>query len=181
MADLTDGKSYFVRDEDTSEKINEAFLQALTYQPAVTASTGLYVKVIFAFSIPRSNEIDQINFLLVSQLYDQIVMADEPRHVEGQFEVDLSVGSNLRLIVFGLGKKSSIGSMKLTGPDGQSADRVEYDGSAAFVKIDLAKVTFLYFRCVDFFFMRVKQVLCCRQASGRSPSSWSNHRNLRCK
>lgn len=46
LADLTDGKSYFVRDEDTSEALNEAFLGAMTYQSAISSSTDLQIKVI---------------------------------------------------------------------------------------------------------------------------------------
>jgi len=46
LADLTDGKSYFVSDEDTSEALHEAFLGAMTYQSAISSSTDLQIKVI---------------------------------------------------------------------------------------------------------------------------------------
>lgn len=46
LADLTDGKSYYVRDDDSSEGFNEAFYHALTYQSSVSANEMMIVKVL---------------------------------------------------------------------------------------------------------------------------------------
>lgn len=44
LADMTDGKSYFVHDDDTSEALGEAFQCALTYQSTISAE-DMHIKV----------------------------------------------------------------------------------------------------------------------------------------
>lgn len=78
-----------------------------------------------------------------TQLMDVTAMADRKRKIEGRFKVDLSVGRNLKLKVFNLEKADNIGSMDLTGPYGQSASQIEYDGTTASVVIPFAQVNFL--------------------------------------
>ena len=65
--------------------------------------------------------------------------ADRKRKIEGHFKVDPSVGRNLKLKVFNLEKREIIGSMELTGPNGQSSSLIQYDGSTATVSIALAQ------------------------------------------
>ena len=118
LADLTDGKSYFVRDEDTSEALNEAFQSAITYQSAVSADK-VHVK-----------------------LYETMIRADRQGVVDGQFKVDPTVGRQLKMTLFNLDKTALVGSMELTGPNGQKADTIAVDGTTASVTVDLAQVKF---------------------------------------
>lgn len=66
--------------------------------------------------------------------------ADTERTINGRFELDLSVGRNLKLTVFNLEKDTNIGSMELVGPDGQIANQILFDGSTASVNVDAAQV-----------------------------------------
>lgn len=49
LADKTNGKSYFIDDNDSSQGLNDAFVGSLTYQPAV--STDQIVVLVCASTI----------------------------------------------------------------------------------------------------------------------------------
>jgi len=53
LAEKTNGKSFFVDDNDTSQGLNDAFIGSLTFQPAVSSDhiVVLVYKKIFSISI----------------------------------------------------------------------------------------------------------------------------------
>ena len=95
LADLTNGKSYFVDDKDTSADIQEAFQGALTFQPYVNSSDLVFV------------------------LFNSNTTENAARKIEGSFVVDSTIGHNLTLKVYNMNNPNQIRSMKLIGPAGK--------------------------------------------------------------
>lgn len=116
LAALSDGKTYFIHDSDTSYAFNDAFQGALTFQPNISDS-NLYFK-----------------------LYEQKVKAVVPRVINGEFIVDNTVGRNLIFSVFDVEKQSLITNIRLSSPDGEEFNKMEFDSNTAVVFVKLAKV-----------------------------------------
>uniref|UniRef100_A0A0P6FLQ1 Calcium-activated chloride channel regulator 4, 30 kDa form n=1 Tax=Daphnia magna TaxID=35525 RepID=A0A0P6FLQ1_9CRUS len=117
LADITDGKSYFIRDDDTSEALEQAFLGACTYQSSVNSSD------------------------LQFKLFERTASADQsPTDINGGFDVDPTVGRNLKLSIFNLEKLANLESMELTAPDGNVVSKIDYQTTTASVTEDLAMV-----------------------------------------
>lgn len=119
LADITDGKAYFVNDLDASETLHEAFMGALTYQSSIS------------------------NGDLQFKLYEKQISLDEIGVLEAEFNVDPTLGRNLKLSVFNLESRESVLAMVLVGPEDQAADtEIDFDTTTASVKVDLAKVVY---------------------------------------
>ncbi|XP_057365310.1 calcium-activated chloride channel regulator 4-like [Daphnia carinata] len=117
LADITDGKSYFINDDDTSEALQQAFLGACTYQSSVNSSD------------------------LQFKLFEQTVSADQSTtDIDGGFDVDPTVGRNLKLSIFNLEKLTNLESMELTAPDGNVTNTIDYETTTASVTVDLAMI-----------------------------------------
>ncbi|KAI9559824.1 hypothetical protein GHT06_013831 [Daphnia sinensis] len=117
LADLTDGKSYFIHDDDSSEALEQAFLGACTQQWNVQNS--------------------ELKF----KLFEEKVEANKVTNVEGSFNVDPMVGHNLKLTVFNLEKQTNLESMHLVDPQGNVFSSFEWQGTtAASVTVNLAKM-----------------------------------------
>ncbi|KAK4030134.1 Uncharacterized protein APZ42_033003 [Daphnia magna] len=117
LADLTDGKSYFIHDEDTSEALEQAFFGASTQQWNVQNS--------------------ELKFKLLELRLE----ANKALGIEGSFNVDPSVGQNLKLTVFNLEKQTNLDSMELMDPEGNVVTNVEQHGTTtASVTVPLAKI-----------------------------------------
>ncbi|KAI9559825.1 hypothetical protein GHT06_013832 [Daphnia sinensis] len=117
LADLTDGKSYFIHDDDTSEALEQAFIGACTYQSSVN-SADMQFKV-FEKTAPADQSTTDIN---------------------GGFDVDPTVGRNLKLSVFNLEKLANLESIELTAPDGNVISKIDYATTTASVTVDLAMI-----------------------------------------
>lgn len=116
LADLTDGKTYTVHDSDTSYAFSDAFDGALTYQPSI------------------------LNTNLRFKLYERKIALVTKRIIEGEFLVDQTVGRNLVFTIFDVQRPSLIASIQLVSPDGKEFNQVEFDSTAAYIFVDLAKV-----------------------------------------
>lgn len=67
--------------------------------------------------------------------------ANKALGIEGSFNVDPSVGQNLKLTVFNLEKLTNLESMELMDPEGNVVTNVEQHGTTtASVTVPLAKV-----------------------------------------
>ena len=120
LAEKTDGKTYYVCDKSTSAAFHEAYMGALTYQPSISDGD------------------------LQFKLYESKIASVRPRTYIGYFDVDSTVGRNLKLSVFNVGKKSLIGFLKLSGPNKKAADNFVYDSdTSASVTVSLAEVGYL--------------------------------------
>ncbi|XP_057365305.1 calcium-activated chloride channel regulator 4-like [Daphnia carinata] len=117
LADLTDGKSYFINDDDTSEALQQAFSGAYTYQSNVHSSD------------------------LKFKLYEATVEASKFKmNINGNFVVDPTVGRNLKLSIFNLEKLTNLQSVELTAPDGNVISKLDYETTTASVTADLAMI-----------------------------------------
>ena len=117
MADITGGKSYFIKDEDSSEALLQAFSGSCTFQSNV-----------------KNND-------LIFKLFEQVIVAGESKlNFEDVVEVDPTVGRNLKLSVFNLENKDNLESIELKGPDGDITNNFDFDTSTATVTVVLAKV-----------------------------------------
>lgn len=116
LAELTDGKSYYINDEATSAAVHDAFLGALTYQPNIVNS--------------------DIQF----KLFDKRVDPKGRKFFDFEFEVDLTVGRNLKLSVYNLIDRNALLGLKLIGPNGQEEDKIKFDSVTASITIDSANV-----------------------------------------
>ena len=124
LADVTGGKSYFIKDDDSSEALQQAFSGACTYQSIVNN--------------------DDLKFKLFE------TTASARRSVEGCFDVDATVGRNLKLSVFNLENRNNVESMKLKGPSDDVFDRVDFDTSTATVTVALAQVYQMHYQGCHF-------------------------------
>jgi hypothetical protein len=115
LADVTGGKSYYIKDGDSSEAIQQAFTGACTYQSRVKN--------------------DDLKFKLFES-----TAALNSTSIEGCFDVDDTVGRNLVLSVFNLDDRNSLESMQLSGPTNEIYDQIDFDTSTATVTVALAKV-----------------------------------------
>lgn len=116
LADLTDGKTYFVQDSDTTQSYKDAFEFALTFQPNIQQN-DLYFK-----------------------LYEKKVKTEKVHRVHGTFNVDNTIGRNLMLSVVDIRDDSLLVSAKLIAPNGLIFDEIEFvDSNAAFVVVELAQ------------------------------------------
>ena len=115
MAELTDGKSYFVNDESTASAVQDAFLGALTYQSSI------------------SNE--DLKFKLVDKR-----IPVEQKMIDLEFDVDYAVGRNLKLNLFNLTGPGAVKSVQLVGPNSQKIDEIKTENNVAVVSTDLAEV-----------------------------------------
>ncbi|XP_046655991.1 calcium-activated chloride channel regulator 4-like isoform X2 [Daphnia pulicaria] len=115
LADVTGGKSYYIKDGDSSEAIQQAFTGACTYQSRVKN--------------------DDLKFKLFES-----TAASNSTSIEGCFDVDDTVGRNLVLSVFNLDDRNSLESMQLSGPTNEIYDQIDFDTSTATVTVALAKV-----------------------------------------
>jgi hypothetical protein len=117
LADKTEGKSYFVKDEDSSEALKQAFLGASTFQSRVKHGD------------------------LIFKLFEKRLVVSESRtSLADVVEVDPTVGRNLKLDVFNLDNQESVESIELTGPDGSVFSNFEFDTSTATTTVKLAEV-----------------------------------------
>jgi hypothetical protein len=117
LADETEGKSYFIKDEDSSGVIQDAFLTASTFQSSV-----------------KNND-------LIFKLFEKSVEdKDLKTNLADTFEVDPTVGRNLKLKVFNLDGEDSVESIELTGPDGNVTKNIEFVSNTATVTVALAQV-----------------------------------------
>ena len=117
LADKTEGKSYFVKDEDSSEALKQAFLGASTFQSRVKNSD------------------------LIFKLFEKSFVVSESRtSLADIVEVDPTVGRNLKVDVFNLDNQESVESIELTGPDGSVFSNFEFDTSTATTTVKLAEV-----------------------------------------
>jgi calcium-activated chloride channel regulator 3/4 len=119
LARKTEGKSYFVRDADGEAALQDAFLSASTFQSSV------------------QNE--DLTFKLFEK--DFLTSAAQTDLVD-EFDVDSTVGRNLKLRVFDLVNKKSVKSIELTGPDGDVVNNFVFDASTATLTVDLAEVQY---------------------------------------
>jgi calcium-activated chloride channel regulator 4 len=117
LADVTGGKSYFIKDDDSSEALQQAFVGASTYQSTV------------------KNE-DLIFKLFEKELTASVDQTD----LTDEFVVDDTVGRNLKLSVFNLDDEMSVESVELTGPDGDVVNNFVFDTTTATLTVELAKV-----------------------------------------
>ena len=75
------------------------------------------------------------------KLYEKTVDIAKSDVVEAKFNVDPTLGRNLKLSVFNLDSDKSVLTMVLVGPEDQAADtKFDFDTTTASVKVDLAKV-----------------------------------------
>jgi hypothetical protein len=117
LADVTGGKSYFIKDDDSSEALQQAFVGASTYQSTVK------------------------NEDLIFKLFEKDLTAGGGQtDLTDDFDVDETVGRNLKLSVFNLDNKKSVKSIELTGPDGNVVNNFVFDTTTATLTVDLAKV-----------------------------------------
>ena len=117
LARKTEGKSYFVKDEDGGAALQEAFLGASTFQSSVH------------------------NEDLIFKLFEKDLTAGGGQaDLTDDFDVDETVGRNLKLSVFNLDNKKSVKSIELTGPDGDVVNNFVFDTTTAILTVDLAKV-----------------------------------------
>ncbi len=120
LADETGGKSYFIRDDDSSEALQQAFVGSFTYQSSSVQNEDLTFK-----------------------LFEKDVLASAAQtDLVDEFDVDSTVGRNLKLRVFDLVNKKSVKSIELTGPDGDVVNNFVFDASTATLTVDLAKVQY---------------------------------------
>ncbi|XP_057365309.1 calcium-activated chloride channel regulator 1-like [Daphnia carinata] len=122
LADKTNGKSYFIDDNDPSQGLNDAFVGSLTYQPAVSAY--------------------QIIVTLLNRQY-QNVAGDA---INDHFSVDSTVGRNLIFRV-DYTQKSHLKSFSLKSPNGTVYTQFAYDDGVkvAMFKLPEAEVGTWYF------------------------------------
>ena len=114
LADVTGGKSYFIKDDDSSEALQQAFMGACTYQSRV-----------------KNND-------MIFKLFDKSF--ELKTSLEDEVEVDPTVGRNLKLSVFNLDNRDGVESIELTGPDGVVVNNFQFDTSTATVTVELAQV-----------------------------------------
>jgi hypothetical protein len=114
LADVTGGKSYFIKDDDSSEALQQAFMGACTYQSRV-----------------KNND-------LRFKLFETTAVAFWP--IEGCFDVDATVGRNLKLSVFNLENRDNVISMQLKGPSNEVFNQIHFDTTTATVTVALAQV-----------------------------------------
>lgn len=115
LADATGGKSYFISDDDSSEALQQAFSGACTYQSRV-----------------KNND-------LKFKLFETTAETLWP--IEGSFDVDATVGRNLKLSVFNLENRDNVESMQLRGPANEVFNKIVFDTSTATVTVALAQVS----------------------------------------
>lgn len=116
LADKTGGKTYFVRDSDTSAAFCDAFSGALTIQA----------------SVPDG----ELRF----KLYESKITHVPPFVFYADFSVDKTVGHNMKLTVFNLENRGVIDYLKLIGPGGNVVDRVKYETNTAHITVPSAEV-----------------------------------------
>ncbi|XP_057365308.1 calcium-activated chloride channel regulator 1-like isoform X2 [Daphnia carinata] len=122
LADKTNGKSYFIDDNDPSQGLNDAFVGSLTYQPAVSA--------------------DQIVVLLLNRQYQNVAGGT----INDRFSVDSTVGRNF-IFRIDYTQKSHLKSFILKSPNGTVYTQLVYDDVAkvAMFKLPEAEVGTWYF------------------------------------
>lgn len=117
LADKTNGKSYFIDDNDSSQGLNDAFVGSLTYQPAVST--------------------DQIVVLLFKRQYQNVTGGI----INENFSVDSTVGRNF---VFRIDytQKNYLRSFSLKSPSGTVYTQLVYDDvvKVAMLKLSEAEV-----------------------------------------
>lgn len=115
LAELTDGKSYFVHDWHNHDALRDAFVGALTYQTSIGGD--LHVKLLEA------------------------PLAKSSHSYMKEFVVDPTIGRQLRLSVIGLQNLADLESIELTKPDGKVANTTaKVDGNTPYIQIDAAEV-----------------------------------------
>ncbi|EFX71592.1 hypothetical protein DAPPUDRAFT_326968 [Daphnia pulex] len=117
LADVTGGKSYFIKDDDSSEALQQAFVGASTYQSTVK------------------------NEDLIFKLFEkELTASGDQTDLTDEFDVDETVGRNLKLSVFNLDDEMSVESVELTGPDGDVVNNFVFDTTTATLTVELAKI-----------------------------------------
>ncbi|XP_046656009.1 calcium-activated chloride channel regulator 4A-like [Daphnia pulicaria] len=113
LATKTNGKSYFIDDNDSSQGLNDAFIGSLTYQPAVSA--------------------DQIVVLLFQRQYQNVTET-----INENFSVDSTVGRNF-IFRIDYTQKNYLRSFSLKSPSRDVYSHLVYDDVAKVAMFKLAE------------------------------------------
>ena len=130
MASQTDGKSYFILDDGTTDGLNDAFTESLTYQPSI--SMGNLVVELFQATYVKNKSSSNSLSTFISE----------------RFSIDETIGRQLTLRIE-YGPSSNISSSYLTAANGSIYNNMTYDNNSnvAFIVLAEAQVSYQESKC----------------------------------